>query len=114
MKTLYPALILLLGSVSASFVSANDDSKYLVSSCHELLEIYVKRDQQHLLAGLTTSTSEALRAGYCRGVLDQYRRSNESCAQNNWYTQAARIAAYPEYAEELPEVNTLLEESCEL
>ena len=114
MKTINLALILLLGSTATSFVSANEDSKYLVSSCHELLEIYVKRDQQHLLAGLTTSTSEALRAGYCRGVLDEYRRGNDSCAQNNWYAQAARIATYPEYAEELPEVSTLLEESCEL
>lgn len=113
MKAINLAFTLLLLN-AATPALANDASKHLVSSCRELVEIYVKRDQQHLLAGLTTSTSEALRAGYCRGVIDQYRRSNDSCAQNNWYTQAASIAAYPEYAEKLPAVEALLEESCAL
>lgn len=111
MKVAYLALIL-LASTATSHAMANDDPKHLITSCQELLGIYAKRDQQHLLAGFTTSTSEALRAGYCRGVIDQYRRTNGSCVQNDWYEQAAHIAGHPAYAEELPSVDTLLRQSC--
>lgn len=108
------ALIVCLGLLSSLLLpaaQANDDPEHLIRSCKELLGIYAKRDQQHLLAGLVTSPSEALRAGYCRGVLDEYRRSS-FCAQSDWYTQAARIADYPADAEELPPVETLLKQSC--
>jgi hypothetical protein len=104
----------LLASLCVPVAQANDDSDHLIQSCQELVEIYARRDQQHLLAGLTTSSSEALRAGYCRGVLDEYRRSGGFCAQSDWYAQAARIAEYPAYAEELPPVETLLKQSCAL
>ncbi len=114
MKAFNLALFLLLGSVAAPYALADDDSKHLINSCQQLLEIYAKRDQQHLLAGLTTSTSAALRAGYCRGVLDEYRRSVSFCARSDWFAQAARIAEYPAYADELPSVDALLEQSCAL
>lgn len=105
---------MLLGSATTPYALAKDDAKHLIISCQELREIYSKRDQQHLLAGLTTSTSEALRAGYCRGVLDEFRRSSNFCAQSDWYAQATRIAAYSVYAEELPSVDALLKKSCAL
>ena len=101
----------LLFSLLLPAAQANNDPKHLIQSCKELLGIYATRDQQHLLAGLVTSPSEALRAGYCRGVLDEYRRSS-FCAQSDWHTQAARIADYPTDAEELPPVETLLRQSC--
>ncbi|WP_411391076.1 hypothetical protein [Pseudomonas sp. MPB23] len=110
-RTLPIAFLGLLSSLAFASVQANDDPEHLIQSCKELVSIYVKRDQQHLFAGLVTSPSEALRAGYCRGVLDEYRRSSH-CAQSNWHTQAARIAGYPAYAEELPSVETLLKQSC--
>lgn len=102
----------LLSSLLLPAAQANNDPKHLIQSCKELLGIYATRDQQHLLAGLVTSPSEALRAGYCRGVLDEYRRSSSFCLQSNWHTQAARIADYPTDAEELPPVETLLRQSC--
>ena len=103
----------LLSSLLLPAAQANDDPEHLIQSCKELVGIYAKRDQQHLLAGLVTSPSEALRAGYCRGVLDEYRRSS-FCSQSDWHTQAARIADYPAFAEELPSVETLLKQSCAL
>jgi hypothetical protein len=102
---------LLLGSTVAP-VTLADDSRTLVNSCHKLVKIYATRDQQNLLAGLTTSTSEALRAGYCRGVLEEYRRTNR-CLQADWLVQATRVAKYPEYAADLPATGVLLRESCE-
>lgn len=101
----------LLSSLLLPSAQANDAPEHLIQSCKELVGIYAKRDQQHLLAGLVTSPSEALRAGYCRGVLDEYRRSS-FCAQSDWHIQAARIADYPAFAEELPSVETLLKQSC--
>lgn len=114
MKVFNLALSLVLSSATTSYALANDDAEHLIISCQELLKIYSKRDQQHLLAGLTTSTSEALRAGYCRGVLDEFRRSNESCTQSNWYVQAESIAKYSVYAEKQSSVKSLLKQSCEL
>ena len=112
MKALNFAICLMLVSSNVAYAQAGSESKHLVTSCQALVEIYAKRDQQHLLAGMTTSTSAALRAGYCRGVLDEYRRRTEFCYQGDWYVQAARIAEYPSYAEDLPAVDELLKQSC--
>jgi hypothetical protein len=92
--------------------SSVQEATYVVKLPQALVEIYAKRDQQHLLAGLTTSTSAALRAGYCRGVLDEFRRRTDFCYQGDWYVQASRIADYPEYADQLPAVDELLKQSC--
>lgn len=112
MKALNIVIFLALGSINTAYAQPDTDSKHLVTSCQALVEIYAKRDQQHLLAGLTTSTSTALRAGYCRGVLDEYRRRTDFCYQRDWYIQASRIADYPVYAEQLPAVDELLKQSC--
>lgn len=113
MKAFNLTLALLFGMTAAPYALANDDPKHLINSCQELLKIYADRNQQQLLAGLMTSTSEAMRAGYCRGVLAEYRRQSDACAQSDWYAQAASIASYPAYAEELPSVETMLKQSCD-
>lgn len=78
---------LLLGSVTAQ---AAQDSQTLITGCQELTAIYAKRDEKHLYAAITTSREEAFRAGYCRGMLEQYRR--EFNCWNDWYEQASYIA----------------------
>lgn len=113
MKALIPFFFLLAGSVLPPLVLADDAAKQLIVSCKELEAIYEKRDKQQFLAGLTTSTSEALRAGYCRGVLEEFRRTRTVCAQRDWYKQAKLIASYSAYAEELPSVDSLLRQSCD-
>lgn len=92
---------------------AADDPEHLIQSCKELVDIYAKRDQRHLFAAATTSLSEALRAGYCKGVVDEYRRRSE-CATNNWYTQAQRISATLVSSNRPDSVDELLEISCEI
>ncbi|MCY1435212.1 hypothetical protein D9M71_512990 [compost metagenome] len=113
MKASNLILSLVLSSAVAPYVLADNDAKHLITSCKELLRVYSKRDEQHLLAGLTTSTSDALRAGYCRGVLDEFRRTH-MCVQNDWFAQAAHIAVYSAQAEQLPPVDALLKQSCAL
>ena len=81
------ATALLLASVTAQ---AAPDSQTLISGCQELTGIYARRDEKNLYAALTTSREEAFRAGYCRGMLEQYRR--ESNCWNDWYEQASYIA----------------------
>ena len=89
---------------------ADDDSKHLVQSCRELVDIYSKRDQQRLLAGVATGLSEALRAGYCMGVVEEYRRHAERCTTNDWFEQAQRVALVP--LSQRTTVQGLLEMSC--
>lgn len=114
MKALILFFFLLVGSALPPVVLANEAAKQLITSCQELRGIYAKRDQQRLLAGVTTSHAEAMRAGYCRGVLDEFRRTSNFCAQSDWYKQAERIASYAAYADQLPSVDSLLRQSCEI
>ena len=82
---------LLTGLLFSGLVRAEtDEAKMLIQGCAEVEAIYNRRGEKNLFAGINTSVAEALRAGYCRGVLEQYRR-NDSCSQNDWVQQAQRI-----------------------
>lgn len=105
--------IALITTLFLPVAQSNDDPEHLIQSCQELVDIYAKRDQKHLLAGVTTSLSEALRAGYCMGVVDEYRRRYE-CATDDWYTQAQRIAGMAVSTGRHTSVDHLLEISCEI
>ncbi|WP_157822840.1 hypothetical protein [Shewanella sp. ALD9] len=75
----------------------SDDAEFLVQACQEAVSIYKSRDEKALLASVRTSSSEAMRAGYCIGVLQQYIRQNSSCGysryrKTNWYPIALLIA----------------------
>lgn len=109
MKALALALVLLAGT-SAPAAQA-DDAQRLLQGCRELVGIYAKREQMRLAAGLTTSLSEALRAGYCQGVVEQFRRQrDEACATPDGFAQAQRIASEP--LDNDTSVSELLERSC--
>jgi hypothetical protein len=92
---------------------ANDDAEYLIHSCRELIGIYAKRDEKRLAAGMTTSVSEALRAGYCMGVVEEYRRHYE-CGTDDWFRQAQGIAELPLSFAIRTSVPELLGISCEI
>ena len=81
----------------------------LVQGCSEVEAIYDRKGEKHLYAGITTSVSEALRAGYCKGVIDQYRRS-KGCYQRDWVEQAKVIAK--ENDSSYHSVDHLLRKSC--
>ncbi|MCG9729151.1 hypothetical protein L1D44_04740 [Shewanella sp. Isolate13] len=75
-----------------------DDGEFLVQACQEAIDIYNSRDEEQLLASVRTSMSEAMRAGYCIGVLQQYIKHNSSCSfsryrKSNWHTMAESIAS---------------------
>lgn len=103
----------LLSVLSINVVQANDDPKHLIQSCQELVGIYSKRDEKNFAAGLTTSLSEALHAGYCMGVVDEYRR-NTRCYVDDWHSQAKKIAEYPLSFAKRTSVEELLGISCDI
>lgn len=112
MKPIILPLACMLASFLMPTAQADDDSLHLIASCQELVDIYAKRDEQRLLAGVTTGLSEALRAGYCMGVVDEYRRQS-TCATDDWFVQAQRIARTPiPFDTDIPFVVELLETSC--
>lgn len=112
MKKLIQPWACLFLLLSVSCAQANDDAASLVHNCKELVSIYAKRDEQRLLAGVSTSVSSALRAGRCIGVLDEYRR-HSGCATSDWFIQAQRIAATPRLGyDEAIDIESLLEKSC--
>ncbi|WP_313506193.1 hypothetical protein [Stutzerimonas kunmingensis] len=86
---------------------AADNAERLVKGCSELVAIYHQRDQKKMLAGWTTSASDALLAGYCRGVLDEFRRTS-LCDTHDWHVQAQRVAQ----ANTSASINELLSHSC--
>lgn len=113
MKPTFLPLVCLLTSLCAPVAEANDDPGYLIQSCQELVDIYTDVDQLRTVAKVATSFSEALRAGYCMGRADEYRRNYE-CATDDWFEQAKRIAEMPESFSSRTSVDELLELSCEI
>lgn len=114
MKPVALSIACLLSSLLLPVSSqASNDSEHLIQSCQELVAIYAKRDQQRFLAGVATGLSEALRAGYCMGVLDEYRRHYQ-CAADDWFSQAQRVAEIPVSFGAPKRVDELLAHSCEV
>jgi len=68
------------------------DSDFLISSCQELVAIYDKRGEERFLAGISTSVAEAMRAGICRGMLEEHSQHSRRCSAD-WYEQALYISS---------------------
>lgn len=110
---------LLLMMVSQS-VHAKEDKDFVglegfVDGCTELVQIYKNRSQQRFLAGQTTSLSEALRAGYCRGVIDQYKQQNTSYRSGcftGWYEIAEFVARQKGVEQRFGDMDNLLKTAC--
>ncbi|MFP8966028.1 hypothetical protein ACKC9G_05565 [Pokkaliibacter sp. CJK22405] len=111
MKRLNVVLACVVSCFLLTSAKAAESPEYLIQSCKEVVGIYAQRDQKRLAAGLTTSVSEALRAGYCMGVVEEYRR-HKSCYTRDWFTQATRISEQPLPLTSRIRVSELLEMSC--
>lgn len=111
MKPFMPLLTLALVSLPMQSSLASTDPARLVESCAELVDIYVKRDQLRFAAAQTTSLAEAMRAGYCRGVLDEFQR-NRQCRTSDWRAQAEVIARHSPAQLEALDVDDLLATAC--
>lgn len=96
----------------SSAASAEDPAR-LIEGCKELVRIYDKHGERQAMVGFTTSVSDAMRAGYCRGVIDEFRRADRSalCRHQEWRSQALKIARTDEKTPRLT-VSKLLEGSC--
>jgi hypothetical protein len=112
LKTFYSLPFLILLSISPAH--ADISLKRLVQGCSELTGIYKTKDEKRLLAAQMTSLSEAVRAGYCRGVIDEYRRSEGyyDCGHVDWMQQASYIAQHATMPTDRLRVEDLLERSC--
>jgi len=88
------AAIVLLGSPAwARDLYSGTDAAFLQRSCGELVKIYETRDQRSFLAAQLTSLSEAMRAGYCIGTIQEYLRAGGGCSRDeDWHAYALRIA----------------------
>ncbi len=62
----------------------------LSENCQELIAIYNKKGDQRLFAGMSTSVSEAMRAGICLGMIEEH--TNHSRCSRDWYDMAEIIA----------------------
>lgn len=102
--------LLLAGLLCGGLVQAEtNETQLLIQGCAEVEAIYESRDKKNLLAGINTSVAEALRAGYCKGVLEQYRRSG-GCYRAEWIKQAQKIGQ--QSTSQSISVNQLLRQSC--
>ncbi|MGI2169228.1 hypothetical protein ACROAE_03355 [Shewanella sp. MF05960] len=75
----------------------SDDVEFLQQSCRDAVEIFDGKGKTGKYAVMHTSMAEAMRAGYCIGVLQQYNKQSHSCnssryRRSNWFDMATTIA----------------------
>ncbi|MDM5112953.1 hypothetical protein [Aeromonas salmonicida] len=97
---------------SSPFVMAETNRTVLIEGCAEAVQIYDNQQEYKAGAALMTSLSEAVRAGYCKGVLDEYGRSHD-CG-GNWLKRALYIANHKDAKRLPPSTEDLLDEACRL
>lgn len=88
----------LLGTLSSTTVNARttfgeENADFLVQSCKAATEIFNARDEKRFMAAQRTSLSDALRAGYCLGALEQVECSWQASLEFSTYEAAREIAA---------------------
>ncbi|WP_425220427.1 hypothetical protein [Pseudomonas sp.] len=118
----YLYILFLLPSCALAKSSEPEPVK-LVNACKELIAMYDRDGQENKLVSWFGSVSEGMQAGYCRGVIVEYRRhddlraaehwsSHERCNQPDWFSQAQKVASYPATSASQHSVASLLEASC--
>ena len=94
------------------FAAAEPDKERLILSCSELVSIYKTQSEKRLQAALTTSVSEALRAGYCRGVLEEHANHTRGCYSSDWLDMAKFIANQAAFPDNFESSSELLRMAC--
>ena len=84
-------LLATFATLSTTAVRAETESERLINGCSELVDIYDEHEKARFMAAQVTSLSEAMRAGYCQGVIDEYRRTS-NCQVESRMAMAKRIA----------------------
>lgn len=78
----------------------------LATNCQELIAIYNKKGEQRFIAGMSTSVAEAMRAGICRGMIEEH--TNHGRCIRGWYAMASTIAGLGSHSD----VEKMLEIAC--
>lgn len=108
------ALLLTVTAINSVFAAV--DSETLITACKDFVAVYDRRGERRFLAGIATSTAEAMRAGLCRGVMEEHARHSRSSGRQRcsgkWYEQASFIAnQYP--SDFVGSSERLLDAACE-
>lgn len=108
------ALLLLLILPLSFMVQAKDsDGEKLIKGCNELIGIYKNKNEKRLLASQLVSSSDAMLAGYCMGVVKVIDGFGEnSCKGRSWYELAEIIAEKWEVKAQQISVNRVLKRIC--
>jgi hypothetical protein len=94
MRNLFIFLLIFIFCIFTTNTYAKSTNKVelLIDGCTELVGIYKNKREKNLLAGHTTSLSEAIKAGYCRGAIAQFIESNNRYCSSDWYKIAEVIS----------------------
>jgi hypothetical protein len=107
------SLIFLPACLSFSLQAAKIDTETLVASCAELVVIYDKSEEKSLYASVTTSVAEAMRAGICRGMIEEHERHEGYRGCLNGWRQQALIIAKHDLENSRYDIEDLLNEACD-
>ena len=105
----YVPILLIL--VLPKLVMAETNRTALIEGCFEAIQLYENNQQYTFKAALITSLSEALRAGYCKGVIDEYDRGHD--CKGDWLTRARYVAGYKDEKSLPPSTESLLRGACQ-
>lgn len=112
-------LIILMLSIAPISYAQDSDGERLVQGCNELIGIYKNKKEKRLLASQLVSSSDAMLAGYCMGVIKAFKqvanprvfyervqcaygvrgpcheiREVTLCKYEDWFEIAEKVAAY--------------------
>lgn len=96
----------LMSAISGQVQAAPITAETLTSSCQELIAIRDKKGKQRFMAGMSTSVAEAMRAGICRGMIEEH--ANHNTCYKGWYDMASSIAEM----DSLSNAETMLDSAC--
>ncbi|WP_285163247.1 hypothetical protein [Shewanella goraebulensis] len=97
--SLFCSSFLITGVLQAKETSFNsNNAEFLQQSCRDAVELLDNKGQPGTYAAIHTSMAEAMRAGYCIGVVQQYSKASHSCyssyGRGNWQGMIKEIASF--------------------
>ena len=119
----YLSIVFLL-PVCALARPSEPEAVKLINACKELVAMYDRNGQENKLVSWFGSVSEGMQAGYCRGVIAEYRRGQEEwfdalkieksiCNSKGWFEQAKSIGDADLKAAQSKTVGQLMSSSCD-
>ena len=101
-------MLIMFVTLYGNAAAASQSVEELIQDCSEYVAIYNARERKSFFAGISTSVSEALRAGICLGHLREHG-SHRNC-HIKYYKQALYISQTN--PEEYSSSEKLLRASC--